>query len=167
MTGGLPSQRASSAVCVSIPWRHHGHGSFQFTTILVSLCCTHWPHSTRHLVLLEICFPLSARACPQLHQPPFTPIVRPSPNSPPQICYHTTGLTDIGHVFSLRTNSKSVLYIHMYILAISNLTVSVRSGVLRHNQDSVGTRGLHRHNKTSLLAQTVKMTSTENVPGIK
>ena len=31
-------------------------------------------------------------------------------------------------------------------------TVSVRSGVFRHNWDSVGTRGLYRHNKTSLLA---------------
>ena len=31
-------------------------------------------------------------------------------------------------------------------------TVSVRSGVFRHNRDSVGTRGLYRHNKTSLLA---------------
>ena len=30
--------------------------------------------------------------------------------------------------------------------------VSVRSGVFRHNRDSVGTRGLYRHNKTSLLA---------------
>ena len=32
------------------------------------------------------------------------------------------------------------------------VTVSVRSGVFRHNRDSVGTRGLYRHNKTSLLA---------------
>ena len=31
-------------------------------------------------------------------------------------------------------------------------TVSVRSGVFRHNWDSVGTRRLYRHNKTSLLA---------------
>ena len=33
-----------------------------------------------------------------------------------------------------------------------NITVSVRSGVFRHNRDSVGTHGLYRHNKTSLLA---------------
>ena len=54
-----------------------------------------------------------------------------------------------------------------YDIIYTNITVPVRSGVFRHNQDSVGTRGLYRHNKTSLLAQNVKMTSTENVPGIK
>ena len=47
------------------------------------------------------------------------------------------------------------------------VTVSVRSGVFRHNRDSVGTRGLYWHNKTSLLELTAKMTSTENMPGIK
>ena len=47
------------------------------------------------------------------------------------------------------------------------ITVSVRSGAFRHNQDSAGTHGLYRHNKTSLLAQSAKMTPTENVPGIK
>ena len=46
-------------------------------------------------------------------------------------------------------------------------TVSVRSGAFRHNQDSAGTHGLYWHNKTSLLAQSAKMTPTENVPGIK
>ena len=38
------------------------------------------------------------------------------------------------------------------LLDLHRCTVSVRSGVFRHNQDSVGTRGLYRHHKTSLLA---------------
>ena len=37
----------------------------------------------------------------------------------------------------------------------------------RHKQDSVGTRGLYWHNKTSLLAWNAKMTPTKNVPGTK
>ena len=44
------------------------------------------------------------------------------------------------------------LLTHISILPIRLFTVSVRSGVFRHNRDSVGTRGLYRHNKTSLLA---------------
>ena len=61
----------------------------------------------------------------------------------------------IGRTNSLLANFKSIQKeilsrvfssqcCHMY-------TVSVRSGVFRHNRDSVGTRGLYRH-KTSLLA---------------
>ena len=42
------------------------------------------------------------------------------------------------------------------------ITVSVRSGVFRHNQDSSGTHGLYRHNKTSLLASTGDDTSIKD-----
>ena len=65
------------------------------------------------------------------------------------------------------------LYVTVHTLAqqsyvtVHSLTVSVRSGVFRHNQDSVGIQGLYRHNKTSLLALSTKMTPTENVPGTK
>ena len=67
-------------------------------------------------------------------------------------------------------NTATIVWLIMFSrirLRKAKYTVSVRSGVFRHNQDSVGTRWLYRHNKTSLLVQTVKMTSTENVPGIK
>ena len=53
-----------------------------------------------------------------------------------------------------------------YRINISVFTVSVRSGVFRHNQDSVGTRGLYRHNKTSLLVWTGDNTPIEDQVGI-
>ena len=48
----------------------------------------------------------------------------------------------------------------------ASITVSVRSGVFRHNRDSVGTRGFYRHNKTSLLAWTGGDTPVEDKVGV-
>ena len=56
------------------------------------------------------------------------------------------------------------LKMHFAAQLVIYVTVSVRSGVFRHNRDSVGTSGLYRHNKTSLLALATKMSSTELVP---
>ena len=63
-----------------------------------------------------------------------------------------------------KTFDANILSNITYQLYIPKDTVSVRSGVFRHNRDSVGTSGLYRHNKTSLLALATKMSSTELVP---
>ena len=69
---------------------------------------------------------------------------------------------------SLLTSEAGWRWLPSWILIYSpRTTVSVRSGVFRHNQDSVGTRRLYRHHKTSLLALITKVTSIENVPGTK
>ena len=60
------------------------------------------------------------------------------------------------------SDNKTTISANMRYLSLNGFAVSVRSEAFRGNQDSVGTRGLYRHNTTCLLVLARDETTVED-----